>query len=85
MWDMGKTMMVSMDDRGRILIPKAIRERIGTRVFFIELKDDGTIVLKPIVEDVLRLAGKFKDTIKYGDFEELERKQEEYIKKERGI
>ena len=85
MWVVGNGLIVSMDDRGRVLIPKDIRRKIRARFFTVELMDDGSIVLRPIANDVLKLAGKFKDLIKYRNIEELEEKQEEYIRKKRGI
>ena len=85
MWAVGNKFVVSMDDRGRILIPKDIRRRVKTKLFIIELMGDGTIVLKPIASEVLELAGKFKGLLKYDDIEELEERQEEYVRKERGI
>ena len=70
-----------MDERGRILIPANIRKKVKTRVFLIELGKDGTILLKPIVNDVLKLAGKFKHLLKYEELEELEESQEKYLAK----
>ena len=85
MWVVGSRFIVSMDDRGRILIPRDIRRRVRAKFFTIELMDDYTIVLKPITNDVLELAGKFKNLLKYEDMEELEEKQEEFVRRERGI
>ena len=79
---MGNEFVVSMDDRGRILIPKDIRRRIKAKLFTIELTDNNSIVLKPIVSEVFELAGKFKGLLKYRSIEELEEKQEEYVKRE---
>lgn len=31
MWDMGRVVEVTVDDRGRILIPKEVRERLGLK------------------------------------------------------
>ncbi len=74
-----------MDDRGRVLIPKDIRRRVRTRLFIVELMSDGSILLKPVASEVLELAGKFKDLLKYRSMEELEEKQGEFVKRERGI
>ncbi len=82
---MGSGLIVSMDDRGRVPIPKDIRRRVKAKLFTIELTSDGSIVLKPIASEVLELAGKFKDLLKYEDIEELEENQEMLIKRERGI
>jgi len=76
-------LVVSMDDRGRIPIPKDIRRKVKTKLFTIELMSDGSIVLKPAASEVLELAGKFKDLLEYKDMEELEEKQEEFMKRER--
>ena len=84
-WAVGDGLIVSMDDRGRVLIPKDIRRKIKTKFFTVELMDGGSIVLRPIANDVLKLADKFKDLIKYRNIEELEEKQEEHIRKKRGI
>ncbi len=74
-----------MDDRGRILIPKDIREKVRSKLFTLELMDNGTIVLKPIINEVLELSGKFKGLLEYESLEELEEKQEEFVRKNRGI
>ena len=84
-WAVGNKFVVSMDDRGRILIPKDIRRRVKTKLFTVELTSDGSILLKPIANEVLELAGKFRGLLKYRDVEELEEKQEEYVMRERGI
>ena len=78
-------LVISMDDRGRILIPKDIRRKVKTKLFTIELMDDGTIMLKPIASEDLKLASRFKGLLKYESFEELEEKQEEFAKKERRV
>ncbi len=82
---MGGGLVVSMDDRGRILVPKDIRRRVKARIFTIELTSDGSIVLKPVANEVLELAGKFKGLLKYRSIEDLEEKQEEYLKRERKV
>ncbi len=84
-WAVGSKLMVSMDDRGRILIPKSIRRGVKARLFTIELMDDNTIVLKPVASEVLELAGKFRGLLKSRSMEELEERQEEYVERERGI
>jgi len=48
-------------------------------MFKLELKDNGTIILKPFP------AGKFKEMISYESFGELEEKQEKHVRKNRGI
>jgi len=84
-WVVGSSFAASMDDRGRILIPKDIRRRVKAKLFTIELMDDGSIVLKPITSEVFELAGKFKGLLKHRSMEELEEKQEEFVRSERGI
>ncbi|OYT56514.1 MAG: hypothetical protein B6U76_03460 [Desulfurococcales archaeon ex4484_217_2] len=84
-WVVGCGLVVSMDDRGRILIPKDIRRKVRTKLFTLELMDDGTIVLKPVACEVLGLASRFKGLLKYGSLEELEEKQEEFVRKERRV
>jgi len=84
-WAVGSGLVVSMDDRGRILIPKNIRKKVKTKLFTIELMSDGTIMLKPVASEVLELAGKFKDLLKYKSIEELEEKQEKFVKRKRRV
>ena len=72
---MGSGLIVSMDDRGSVLIPKDIRRRVKAKLFTIELMSDGSIVLKQIASEILELAGEFKDILK----------QEMFIKRERGV
>ena len=64
-WVVGYGLVVSMDDRGGILIPKDIRRKVKTKLFTIELMDDGTIMLKPIASEVLKLASRFKGLLKF--------------------
>ena len=74
-----------MDDRGRILIPRDVRRRVKSRFFILELKGDGSIVLKPVASEVLGLAGRFRGLIKYESIEELEERQEEFVRGERRL
>jgi bifunctional DNA-binding transcriptional regulator/antitoxin component of YhaV-PrlF toxin-antitoxin module len=48
-----------MDERGRILIPLDERERLGLRcgVEFDLVREDGVLVLKPILVEPLRVDG----------------------------
>jgi AbrB family looped-hinge helix DNA binding protein len=48
MVDMGT--VVKMDKQGRILIPAAVRRRIGARLFVLEEGEGGELRLKPIRE-----------------------------------
>jgi len=40
-------MWVKVDDRGRLYLPKSIRERIGREVFVVEVKDGVLLIPKP--------------------------------------
>jgi len=44
---------VKMDKQGRILIPAAVRRRIGARLFVLEEGEGGELRLKPIREILL--------------------------------
>jgi AbrB family looped-hinge helix DNA binding protein len=49
-----------MSSRGRTVIPKAIRERLGLHpgdVIDFVVADDGGVLVRPAVEDVRRLKG----------------------------
>ena len=50
----------TMSSKGRTVIPKAIRDRLGLRrgdaVDFV-VQDDGDVVIRPALEDVRRLKG----------------------------
>ena len=45
--------VVKMDKQGRILIPAAVRRRIGARLFVLEEGEGGELRLKPIREILL--------------------------------
>ena len=53
---MGKA---KMDERGRVLIPIDERERLGLKagVEFDVIREDGVLVLKPILPEPLRVDG----------------------------
>ncbi len=53
---MGKA---KMDERGRVLIPLDERERLGLKagVEFDVIREDGVLVLKPILPEPLRVDG----------------------------
>jgi AbrB family looped-hinge helix DNA binding protein len=53
---MGKA---KMDERGRVLIPLDTRERLGLKagVEFEVIREDGVLVLKPILPEPLRVDG----------------------------
>ncbi len=50
---------VQLDEKGRMLVPKAIRERAGTREFEILDKGNDTFVLVPILP-LKKLRGAFR-------------------------
>jgi AbrB family looped-hinge helix DNA binding protein len=51
-----------MDERGRIQIPAKVREKLGLKLGteFELSQDDGTLVLKPIFPEPLRVEGKLR-------------------------
>jgi bifunctional DNA-binding transcriptional regulator/antitoxin component of YhaV-PrlF toxin-antitoxin module len=58
--------MVSVDDRGRLTLPKTVRERYGERYHIVQLHDG--IKLIPIAEDPLdALRDEFADVDKSAD------------------
>jgi AbrB family looped-hinge helix DNA binding protein len=73
MVDMGT--VVKMDKQGRILIPAAVRRRIGARLFVLEEGEGGELRLKPIRE--IRLTDLFDsievDVEDFTDTHELRR------------
>ncbi len=66
-----------MDKKGRILLPKKIREKLKTRVFRLVLREDGVIELHPLY-DPLSLKGSVKIGV---SVEELEEAGERFIVK----
>jgi len=50
----------TMSSKGRTVIPKAIRDRLGLRpgdALDFVVQDDGDVVIRPALEDVRRLKG----------------------------
>ncbi|RLG52038.1 MAG: AbrB/MazE/SpoVT family DNA-binding domain-containing protein [Thermoproteota archaeon] len=74
--------LVYMDEKGRILIPKELRERSGYRVFKARVMGDGAIVLEPLGAAVRKLGGKYRGLLKADSMEELEEVEEEYLRRE---
>ena len=56
---MGKT---KMDERGRILIPLDERQKLGLKegTEFDLVRDDGVLILKPVIPEPLRVDAKHK-------------------------
>lgn len=72
---------LTLDDRGRLTLPKEVRERYGDRYHIVQL-DDG-IKLIPIAEDPLdALRDEFSDVEKSAD--ELRREAREAATNEAG-
>ncbi|MCI2415718.1 MAG: AbrB/MazE/SpoVT family DNA-binding domain-containing protein [Candidatus Aramenus sp.] len=59
-----------MDERGRITIPKEIRERIKTRKLRVRLEGN-KIILEPVVEDLRKYYGVFRKDLGDADVDEL--------------
>lgn len=69
-----KMVFVELDEKGRMLLPKTVRRKAGTRQFEILFKDNDTFVLVPILP-LKKLRGAFKtaDT-EIGDVHDIEKK-----------
>jgi len=81
---MGKMSIVRMDDKGRVLIPKELRKRSKNRIFIAKLNEDGAIILEPVDKRVEELGGKYRNLIGK-KMEEIEKAEEELLRRERGI
>jgi len=66
-----------MDKRGRILIPKKVREKLKARSFRLVVRDDGVLELHPLY-DPLSLKGSVKLDL---TVEEIEEGGEGYVLK----
>ncbi len=66
-----------MDKRGRILIPKKVREKLKARSFRLVVRDDGVLELHPLY-DPLSLKGSVKLDL---TVEEIEEGGEDYVLK----
>ncbi len=62
--------IVTMDDRGRITIPKEIRERVTTKTLKMKVEGD-KIVLEPVITDVDKYYGLFRKDIGDVDIDEV--------------
>ena len=74
-----------IDDKGRIQIPKNLRNKVKSKVFTVKINEDGAIILQPIKNKAQKLAGKYKNLIQNKSYKELEEIQEKFIQKKRGI
>ncbi len=72
--------MIAVEYLSQLILGRKLR----SKCFSLELRDDVSILLKPPVNEVLELAGKFKRLLKYNELEELEEVQEKYLLKRTG-
>ncbi len=70
------SVVVEADEKGRILLPKEMRRRFGTRRYKVTAKPDH-LELQPL-ESVEKLKGKYRNTIK-SEWRELEEKAEDFV------
>jgi len=74
-----------IDDKGRIQIPRNLRNKVKSKAFTIKISKNGTIILQPIKTKTQKLAGKYKNLLQNKSYKELEETQEKFIQKKRGI
>jgi bifunctional DNA-binding transcriptional regulator/antitoxin component of YhaV-PrlF toxin-antitoxin module len=74
MWDMSA--IVELDEKGRVLIPAEIRNKIRSRRFKVSTR--GKVVELEPLPSLDQLRGKYRDLIKEG-WEELEEAGEEFV------
>ncbi|MUM65877.1 AbrB family transcriptional regulator [Acidianus infernus] len=67
---MGKEFILTIDDRGRITIPKEVRELIKSKKLKLRV-EDSKIVLEPIVVDVDKYYGIFRKDLGDVDVDNL--------------
>jgi len=67
---MGKEFILKVDDRGRITIPKEVRELLKSKRLKLKI-EDGKIILEPVVLDVNKYYGMFKKDIGDEDIDEI--------------
>jgi AbrB family looped-hinge helix DNA binding protein len=67
---MGKEFILEIDDRGRITIPKEVRELLKSKRLKLKI-EDGKIILEPVVLDVNKYYGIFKKDIGNEDIDEI--------------
>jgi len=62
--------ILKIDDRGRITIPKEVRELLKSKRLKLKI-EDGKIILEPLVLDVNKYYGIFKKDIGNEDIDEI--------------
>ncbi|MFP3203654.1 MAG: AbrB family transcriptional regulator [Sulfolobus sp.] len=67
---MRKEFILKIDDRGRITIPKEVRELLKSKRLKLKI-EDGKIILEPVVLDVNQYYGIFKKDIGNEDIDEI--------------
>ncbi|MFP3189330.1 MAG: AbrB family transcriptional regulator [Sulfolobaceae archaeon] len=67
---MKKEFILKIDDRGRITIPKEVRELLKSKRLKLKI-EDGKIILEPVVLDVNEYYGIFKKDIGNEDIDEI--------------
>lgn len=67
---MRKEFILKVDDRGRITIPKEVRELLKSKRLKLKI-EDGKIILEPVVLDVNKYYGIFKKDIGNEDIDEI--------------
>jgi len=67
---MKKEFILKIDDRGRITIPKEVRELLKSKRLKLKI-EDGKIILEPVVLDVNKYYGIFRKDIGNEDIDEI--------------
>ncbi|QPG49202.1 AbrB/MazE/SpoVT family DNA-binding domain-containing protein [Saccharolobus solfataricus] len=67
---MGKEFILTIDDKGRITIPKEVRELIKSKKLKLRV-EDSKIILEPIVVDVDKYYGIFRKDLEDVDIDNL--------------
>jgi looped-hinge helix DNA binding domain, AbrB family len=67
---MKKEFILKIDDRGRITIPKEVRELLKSKRLKLKI-EDGKIILEPVVLDVNKYYGIFKKDVGNEDIDEI--------------
>ncbi|MEJ2777453.1 AbrB/MazE/SpoVT family DNA-binding domain-containing protein [Stygiolobus sp. RP850M] len=67
---MKKEFILKIDDRGRITIPKEVRELLKSKRLKLKI-EDGKIILEPVVLDVNEYYGIFKKDVGNEDIDKI--------------